>query len=110
MKYISSIVVALGVVASIGCGGDKPVVKTGGEGKVGGKTVVDAQPGGAPVTKEAADAFTDAVSEFKKNEEARNWDDAKCDRIALGNSISLKALEARAPSLPKGQELIFYCA
>jgi hypothetical protein len=37
-------------------------------------------------------------------------DDAKCEKIALGNSISLKGLESRAAGLPKTQELIFYCA
>ncbi len=82
MKYISSIVIALGVVTAIGCGGG-PEPKTGGTGgKVGGKTVADTQPGGAPVTKEAADAFTQATAEFKKNEEDRSWDDAKCDAVS----------------------------
>jgi hypothetical protein len=37
-------------------------------------------------------------------------DDAKCAKMALDGSISLKSLEARASTLPKTQELIFYCA
>lgn len=90
MKTISSIVIALSFVAAIGCGGDKPGPATGGTGKVGGKTVADTQPGGAPVTKEAADAFTQATADFKKNEEDRSWDDAKCD------SVSKKFLAAGA--------------
>lgn len=80
MKHISSVAVV--ITLAIGCGGGGPEPKTAGTGKVGGKTVVDNQPGGAPVTKEAADAFTEATSEFKKNEEARNWDDARCDAVS----------------------------
>jgi hypothetical protein len=80
MKHITSIAL---IALAIGCGGGGGEVKTGGTGgKVGGKTVVDSQPGGAPVTKEAADAFTEATAEFKKNEEARSWDDGKCDAVS----------------------------
>lgn len=82
MKYISSIVIALGVVTAIGCGGGPEAKTAGTGGKVGGKTVADTQPGGAPVSKEAADAFTEATADFKKNEELRNWDDAKCDAVS----------------------------
>lgn len=37
-------------------------------------------------------------------------DDAKCGRIRLEGAISLRELESRAAALPRGQELIFYCA
>lgn len=80
----------IALVAAVGCGGGgaNVEVKGGGSGKVGGKEVAKEQPGGAPVTKEAADAFTQATMEFKTNEEARSWDDAKC------TSVSAKFLAA----------------
>jgi hypothetical protein len=37
-------------------------------------------------------------------------DDAKCRMINLEGSISLTSFESRAGSLPKTQEIIFYCA
>lgn len=80
----------IALVAAVGCGGGgaNVDVKAGGGGKVGGKEVAKEQPGGAPVTKEAADAFTQATMEFKANEDARSWDDAKC------TSVSAKFLAA----------------
>ena len=38
------------------------------------------------------------------------YDDARCARIRLQGSITARELEQRAASLPKNQELIFYCA
>ena len=38
------------------------------------------------------------------------YDDAKCARMRLGGSITVRELEQRAASLPKDQEIIFYCA
>jgi rhodanese-related sulfurtransferase len=38
------------------------------------------------------------------------YDDAKCARMRLDGSITLRELEQRAASLPKDQEIIFYCA
>jgi hypothetical protein len=38
------------------------------------------------------------------------YDDAKCARMRLGGSIMVRELEQRAASLPKDQEIIFYCA
>jgi hypothetical protein len=38
------------------------------------------------------------------------YDDARCARVRLGGSITVRALEQRLTSLPKAQELIFYCA
>ena len=38
------------------------------------------------------------------------YDDAKCARIRLDGSITVRELEQRAASLPKDQESIFYCA
>jgi hypothetical protein len=37
-------------------------------------------------------------------------DEAKCGRMKLAGSITLAELRSRLPSLPKSQELIFYCA
>ena len=37
-------------------------------------------------------------------------DDAKCRKGRLEGSIPLARLEAMAASLPKNQEIIFYCA
>jgi hypothetical protein len=37
-------------------------------------------------------------------------DEAKCRQIALKGSIPLTQFASRAPSLPKDQEIIFYCA
>jgi hypothetical protein len=37
-------------------------------------------------------------------------DEAKCRKLALDGSISLAELEARRPSLPKSQEIVFFCA
>jgi hypothetical protein len=37
-------------------------------------------------------------------------DEATCSRIRLEGAISLRELESRAETLPRGQELVFYCA
>jgi hypothetical protein len=37
-------------------------------------------------------------------------DDAKCRKSRLEGSIPLARLESMAASLPKNQEIIFYCA
>ena len=37
-------------------------------------------------------------------------DDAKCRMVSLEGAISLTSFQARAGSLPKNQEIIFYCA
>ncbi len=37
-------------------------------------------------------------------------DEAKCRMINLDGSVSLASFEARVGSLPKTQEIIFYCA
>ena len=38
------------------------------------------------------------------------YDDARCARVKLEGSIPLSELERRATSLPKDQQLIFFCA
>jgi len=38
------------------------------------------------------------------------YDDARCARLRLQDSITVRELAARAASLPREQELIFYCA
>jgi len=37
-------------------------------------------------------------------------DEAKCRMVDLEGSISLTSFQARAASLPKTQEIIFFCA
>ena len=37
-------------------------------------------------------------------------DEAKCGRMKLAGSITFAELRGRLPSLPKSQEIIFYCA
>ena len=37
-------------------------------------------------------------------------DDAKCRMVNLDGSISLSTFQSRVGSLPKTQEIIFYCA
>jgi hypothetical protein len=37
-------------------------------------------------------------------------DDNKCRSMALEGAITLNELRQRLPSLPKSQDLIFYCA
>ena len=37
-------------------------------------------------------------------------DEAKCRTLGLDGSISLADFEARVPSLPKSQEIVFFCA
>jgi len=37
-------------------------------------------------------------------------DEAKCRMANLAGSMSLTSFESRAGALPKGQEIIFYCA
>ena len=38
------------------------------------------------------------------------YDDDRCARVRLEGAITLSDLERRAASLPKDQQLIFYCA
>src|SRR5258708_39047153 len=72
-------VVALGGV--LGWGGGGAEVKGGG-GKMPGGTTGNVMPGGVAVKPEAADAFTTAVNEFKRHDEARDWDDASCKKVS----------------------------
>ena len=37
-------------------------------------------------------------------------DEAKCNKIKLEGSIPLKSFQSKASTLPKSQEIIFYCA
>jgi hypothetical protein len=37
-------------------------------------------------------------------------DDAKCRKINLDGSISLTGFQSKTASLPKSQEIIFFCA
>jgi hypothetical protein len=37
-------------------------------------------------------------------------DEAKCRMVNLEGSISLASFQAKLPSLPKSQEIIFFCA
>ena len=37
-------------------------------------------------------------------------DDAKCKKVNLDGSLSLTSFQSKAASLPKSQEIIFFCA
>ena len=37
-------------------------------------------------------------------------DEEKCKQVALEGSLSLTRFQERAPTLPRNQELIFFCA
>jgi hypothetical protein len=37
-------------------------------------------------------------------------DEEKCRKVALDGAMTLKQFEARASTLPRDRELIFYCA
>jgi hypothetical protein len=37
-------------------------------------------------------------------------DEAKCNKIKLDGAISLKSFESKVSTLPKTQEIVFYCA
>lgn len=88
-------VAATALVAA--CGNPPPPkepVKTG-----GGKTVsTNVQPGGQEVKPEAADAFTAAVMEFKKHEEARDWDDGSCSGVSAKFLAAGKAQGDKFPA------------
>jgi hypothetical protein len=38
------------------------------------------------------------------------YDDERCRSVQIPGSITLRELNERLPSLPKDQELVFYCA
>lgn len=37
-------------------------------------------------------------------------DPAKCKKFALDGSMTFQELEAKLPTLPKSQEIVFFCA
>jgi hypothetical protein len=37
------------------------------------------------------------------------YEDSKCERLLLEGAMLKSALESKLPSLPKDQEIIFYC-
>jgi hypothetical protein len=64
-----------------------------------------------------ADIERIAVADARRKVQARQAlfvcaydDETKCQKMNLEGSISLKDLQSRADSLPKQQEIIFYCA
>ena len=38
------------------------------------------------------------------------YEDARCDRVRLEGATTLPKLQARLATVPKDQEIIFYCA
>jgi hypothetical protein len=55
----------------------------------------------------------DAHRKVKANQALRVCayeDEAKCRMLNLDGSISLTSFQKKAASLPKGQEIIFFCA
>jgi hypothetical protein len=64
-----------------------------------------------------ADVGRISVQEARKKTSAKQAllvcayaDEAKCRAINLEGSISLTSFESQAKSLPKSQEIIFFCA
>jgi tetratricopeptide (TPR) repeat protein len=85
MKRIVTGTAALVLLAAFtlgtGCGGGGGTTTGKGPKTANGVTVGE-QPGGVAVNKEAADAFSTAVADFKKHEEARDWDDGSCTSVS----------------------------
>ncbi len=90
----------LALVVAAGCGGGpEPTTPKGGGGTGGGtKGGGNTMPGGVEVKKEAADAFGTAVADFKKHEEARDWDDASCNSVSAAFLAAGKAQGGKFPA------------
>lgn len=95
---------ALALVVAMGCGGGAGTNGKGpnvpdGKSDIGGKTInTGEQPGGGKVKAEAADAFTQAVADFKAHETARDWDDAICAKVAQSFLAAGKAQGGKFPA------------
>jgi len=87
------------LIIAAGCGGGpEPVVAKGGGGGGGSGKGGNVMPGGVEVKKEAADAFGAAISDFKKHEEARDWDDASCNSVSGAFLAAGKAQGGKFPA------------
>ena len=64
----------------------------------------------AEVTRISADEAHDKVRRSQALLVCAYDDDVKCSRMALEGAITLGELRARLSSLPKTQEIIFFCA
>ncbi len=83
--------------SAIACGGGGGASSGPGPKTSNGVTVGE-QPGGVAVNKEAADAFGAAVSDFKKHEEARDWDDGTCASVSAAFLAAGKAQGGKFPA------------
>jgi tetratricopeptide (TPR) repeat protein len=97
MKRIVSLLAFATTAVAIGCGGGGADVKGGG-GKMPGGTSSNVMPGGVAVKPEAADAFTTAVSDFKKHEDARDWDEGACKKVSEEFLAAGKAQGGKFPA------------
>ncbi len=96
---------ALALVVAMGCGGGGGAGKGAANvpaGKTdigGGKTITTGEmPGGGKVKAEAADAFTQAVSDFKAHEAARDWDETNCAKVAQSFLAAGRAQGGKFPA------------
>lgn len=80
-RIVTGTAALLGLAFLAACGGGGGTTTSQGPKTANGVTVGE-QPGGVAVNKEAADAFSTAVSDFKKHEEARDWDDGSCSSVS----------------------------
>lgn len=97
MKRIVSVsITTFALAAAIGCGGGGAEVKGGGAATGGGGGNV--MPGGVAVKPEAADAFSTAVSDFKKHDEARDWDESSCKSVSEEFLAAGKAQGGKFPA------------
>ncbi|GAC1573490.1 MAG: hypothetical protein NVS3B20_05210 [Polyangiales bacterium] len=80
------------------CGGG-PEAKTPEKAKAGDTEAnAGSNAGGEPVKAEAADAFAAAVTEFKKHEDARDWDDSQCNAVSAQFLAAGKAQGGKFPA------------
>jgi tetratricopeptide (TPR) repeat protein len=99
MNHIGRYIAPLALIIATGCGGGpEPVTAKGGGGGGGGGKTGPVMAGGVEVKKEAADAFGAAVSDFKKHEEARDWDDASCNAVSGAFLAAGKAQGGKFPA------------
>ena len=97
-RIVTGTVALLALLAAAnGCGGGGAGPGANGPKEQGGVTVGE-QPGGVAVNKEAADAFSTAVADFKKHEESRDWDDGSCNAVSAEFLSAGKAQGGKFPA------------
>ena len=96
MKRITGALASLALVTLAACGGGNAEIKAGG--KMAGGGTSSEMPGGVAVKPEAQDAFTSAVNDFKKHEEARDWEDSNCKSVSEAFLAAGKAQGGKFPA------------